>query len=225
VLGLQDGNLTSTEKERQIQSRVENMKKDVQSMIQSLEGRLENRFANIERGELQGQSNINDKIVNTEKKIVEAIAQIEKKIYTVTDEKAADTRRKFNESLSKAVESVRQDYQQLVNKVQAQISELESLGSTTDLDTMRQNYREMETRVWNIKHDVDDNLKSTKLSIMEDLKATQATVFNAITESETKTQKDFSKLLNENTEAIEHSVNNNLIPQMKDLDIAQQELA
>ena len=63
-------------------------------------------------------------------------------------------------------------------------------------------------------------LKSSKAATAEELLRLREDMRTRIDESEMRTHKQFSKLLDDTTQAIEDSINANLVSQMKELYIA-----
>ncbi len=63
-------------------------------------------------------------------------------------------------------------------------------------------------------------LKSSKAATAEELLRLREDMRTRIDDSEVRTHKQFSKLLDDTTQAIEDSINANLVAQMKELDIA-----
>lgn len=63
-------------------------------------------------------------------------------------------------------------------------------------------------------------LKSSKAATAEELLRMREDMRTRIDDSEVRTHKQFSKLLDDTTQAIEDSINANLVAQMKELDIA-----
>jgi hypothetical protein len=53
---------------------------------------------------------IGERLSSQEKRIAEALQLLEKKMAQTTDDKVAESRRKYNENLTKAVEQVKNDY-------------------------------------------------------------------------------------------------------------------
>ena len=67
-------------------------------------------------------------------------------------------------------------------------------------------------------------IKSGKAATAEELLCLREDMRVRIDESEVRTHKQFSKLLDDTTQAIEDSINSNLVAQMKELDIATKEV-
>lgn len=67
-------------------------------------------------------------------------------------------------------------------------------------------------------------LKTSKLSMQEDVMKFKEEIRTRLDESEIRTHKEFSKLLDDTTQAIEDSINTNLIGQMKELDVGIKEV-
>lgn len=66
---------------------------------------------------------------------------------------------------------------------------------------------------------MEDIFKSSKITMQEDQLKFKEEVRQRLDDSELRTHKEFSKLLDDTTQAIEDSINTNLIGQMKELDI------
>lgn len=66
-------------------------------------------------------------------------------------------------------------------------------------------------------------VKSGKAATAEELLRLREDMRVRIDESEVRTHKQFSKLLDDTTQAIEDSINSNLVAQMKELDVATKE--
>jgi hypothetical protein len=67
-------------------------------------------------------------------------------------------------------------------------------------------------------------LKTSKISMQEDALKFKEEIRQRLDDSELRTHKEFSKLLDDTTQAIEDSINTNLISQMKELDIGLKEV-
>jgi len=79
--------------------------------------------------------------------------------------------------------------------------------------------REGEDKVWQLRTDIEDMMKTTKVAMQEDSLKFKEEVRQRLDDSELRTHKEFSKLLDDTTQAIEDSINTNIIGQMKELDV------
>ena len=62
-------------------------------------------------------NSIGERLSAQEKRIAEALQLLEKKMAQNTDDKVADSRRKYNDNLTKAVEQVKNDYTVMIKNI------------------------------------------------------------------------------------------------------------
>jgi hypothetical protein len=78
--------------------------------------------------------------------------------------------------------------------------------------------RETDDRIWKFKTENEEMLKMFKMNITEDNLKFKEEQLQRLEDTDLKIHKEFSKLLDDTTQAIEDSINGNLIGQMKELD-------
>ena len=88
-----------------------------------------------------------------------------------------------------------------------------------DFHTNLNNYkRESDEKMYSYRHDLDDAQKALKTNYYDEFMKFKDEVRNKLDSSEMKIQKDFSKVIDDTTQAIEDSINQNIIVQMKEMD-------
>lgn len=148
---------------------------------------------------------------------------VEKRLQNSIDEKTLDIKRLTQDVVTKSLEAVKYDYEQLINKLGASLQDLLTKLKQEQTTALTQTKREFEDSIWTFKNEVDDMLKSAKASTAEELLRLREDTRIRLDESEVRTHKQFSKLLDDTTQAIEDSINNNLVAQMKEIDVATKE--
>ena len=145
---------------------------------------------------------------------------MEKRLANLVDDKATETKRVTQEVLTKSLEAVKYDYETIINRLGQQVQELITRVKQEQTSALTSTKREFEDSIWTFKNEVDDMLKSTKAATAEELLRLREDMRTRIDDSEMRTHKQFSKLLDDTTQAIEDSINANLVAQMKELDLA-----
>eukprot|EP00347_Sterkiella_histriomuscorum_P008751 403343892 len=215
---LAEGTLSLSEKEKQFALKVEIMRKDLSNMANSIETRLDTKLSSVETGQKVSASTIENQVESGFKRFNDQLTILEKRMLTQMDEKVFDSRKQNADSFTKNLDTMKFDYESLINRLGSQIQELISRLKQETTNNIANVKRESEDKVWQLRTDTEDMLKTSKISIQEDSLKFKEEVRQRLDDSELRTHKEFSKLLDDTTQAIEDSINTNLIGQMKELD-------
>ena len=157
------------------------------------------------------------------KRYTEALNLMEKRLANLVEDKGTETKKVTQEVLTKSLEAVKYDYETIINRLGQQVQELITRIKQENTSAITNTKREFEDSIWTFKNEVDDMIKSGKAATAEELLRLREDMRVRIDESEVRTHKQFSKLLDDTTQAIEDSINSNLVAQMKELDVATKE--
>ncbi len=118
---IQDGNNQSLEKDKAWATRLDNLKKELATLSQGVEGRLDTKLLNLERNQQNMKSTLEQRIDQSERKFVEGMNLLEKKITSHYDDKLFDLRKQTQEQLKTSVEGLKNDYESLIKALGNQI--------------------------------------------------------------------------------------------------------
>ena len=129
------------------------------------------------------------------KRYAEQMNLMEKRLANLVEDKGTETKKTINELLAKSLEAVKYDYETIINRLGSQISELITRVKQDNVTAISSTKREFEDSIWSFKNEVDDMLKSTKSAQAEELLRLRDDTRERLDESELRTHKQFSKLL------------------------------
>lgn len=118
---LAEGTLSLSEKEKQFALKVEIMRKDLQNITNSLEARLETKLSSVENGQKVSASAVETQLENGFRRFSEQTAALEKRLAALVDEKAFETKKSSAETFQKSLDSLKYDYESLINKLGSQV--------------------------------------------------------------------------------------------------------
>ncbi len=117
----------------------------------------------------------------------------------LVDDKASETKKVTQEVLTKSLEAVKYDYETIINRLGQQVQELVTRVKQEQTSALTATKRDFEDSIWTFKNEVDDMLKSSKAATAEELLRLREDMRTRIDESEMRTHKQFSKLLDDTT--------------------------
>jgi ElaB/YqjD/DUF883 family membrane-anchored ribosome-binding protein len=127
------------------------------------------------------------------------ISLMEKRLANLVDDKSTETKKVTQEVLTKSLEAVKYDYETIINRLGQQVQELISRVKQEQTTALTSTKREFEDSIWTFKNEVDDMLKSSKAATAEELLRLREDMRTRIDDSEVRTHKQFSKLLDDTT--------------------------
>ena len=206
-----EGTLSLSEKDKQYQLKMDLMRKDLANMANAIETRIDSKLTTFENGQQIIRSTIETQIDQALKRYSDQIGMLEKKILGQLDDRVLDTKKASQESLGKSLEQAKFDYESLINRLGTQIQDVIARLKQDQQMALVNSKREFEDKIWTFKNEMDDLQKVGKLQGQEDVMKFKEEIRGRLDESELRTHKQFSKLLDETTQAIEDSINTNLI--------------
>lgn len=188
-------------------------------MANNIETRLDTKLSSVESGQKVNVTTIENSMESGFKRFNDQLAILEKRMITQMDEKAFETRKLSGETYQKSIDSMKFDYESLINRLGSQVQELITRVKQETQQSVSNVKRESEDKVWQMRTDLEDMMKTSKVAIQEEHLKFKEEIRQRLDDSELRTHKEFSKLLDDTTQAIEDSINTNLIGQMKELDV------
>lgn len=220
---LAEGTLSLSDKDKQYSTKLELMRKELQTLGQAIETRIDAKLSTYESTQQMAKATIETQLDQAVKRYGDQFQLTEKRLQNLLEERTSDTKRVTQEVLSKSLEAVKHDYETIINRLGAQIQELLTRLKQDQAAGLSSLRRDFEDNTWSHKAATEDALKAAKAAAAEELLRVKEDARRALDDSEKRTNTSFARMLDEATRAIEDQINNNLVSQMKQLDEAMKD--
>ena len=137
-------------------------------MANSLETRLETKLSSVENGQKVNVSTIEQQVESGFKRFNDQLSILEKRLLTQMDEKVFESRKVNADTFQKSLDSIKYDYETLINRMGSQIQELVARLKQETQTSVASVKRENEDKVWQVRTEIEDMFKSSKISMQED---------------------------------------------------------
>ena len=121
---LAEGTLSLSEKDKQYQVKMEMMRKELQTIGQSIEARMDTKLSTYENGASMNKTTIETQMEHSMKRYNEQMNLMEKRLANLVEDKGTETKRVTQEVLTKSLEAVKYDYETIINRLGQQIQEI-----------------------------------------------------------------------------------------------------
>jgi hypothetical protein len=145
---LAEGTLSLSEKEKQFALKVEIMRKDLSNMANSIESRLDTKLSSVESGQKVNVTTIENQMESGFKRFNDQLSILEKKVMTAVDERVFEGRKLTTDTFQKNLDSLKYDYESLINRLGSQIQELISRVKQETTNSIANVKREGEDKTW-----------------------------------------------------------------------------